>query len=391
MPTNCLRLIILVSVLLRLCVASPVSGTGPGKPLTPLEDTVDVEGGEVSVDLGSSLGLVASTTFSGEEVPDRRPWDFKWMIRRLHDDLNHGISGEPLTKYDIWPDAKNWVKFELRPYERSSRPRKFDRDVLMGLETLFATLSRVRPTTKPVTGVITSGHVTVFVFRLYHVPPFCGVPEKKFGMDLSKADLAGIQSAKKVILRETTKDDLLVFIGNTAGYIYYAFQSPGDPTEDHRTTRLIPYSGHYGVEGFQERIVGSTNYGLFKLNELLPAFKDQMPARVVLIDKTINSSGLEAFQLMLDDSGAYTGRPTFINILSNERGYNVRRLPAIDYLQQVNLTFTTLERLVRGRIGRVVPPYPLPYWHLDPAEVRYPYDYLAPELIRKIVANDIKA
>ena len=235
-------------------------------------------------------------------------------------------------------------------------------------------------------GTITSpSGEAAYTFRFFWVQPNVLLSEKRDDVTFDNSDVNKIYRAKTSIMQKVTGNDLVIFLGNTASYFYYAF----DPTKDGLDAHLIPYSGSPDFPpsspdnnlDFQQK-TSYTNYFL------KPVFDPWNAAgggrskggRLIIIDHYRSGRGVVGFNDLLDRAGlhdAWSDKTFLINLAYV--GTTQEELMAFLGTKLETLLFLTigdahadLERLDLGYVGRLLPYFSKPLWVLEEAWTRLP-------------------
>ncbi|KAI9802343.1 MAG: hypothetical protein M1833_001849 [Piccolia ochrophora] len=318
-------------------------------------------------------GLKAGAMIRKAPTRSKGFW-WEYLSHKIREDSRALPEGKNLSYYDVWPvvdRVHGSAKFELDRIDNDNNDRWIEKGLLDAFTQVFQAMEDgFSGWQSSYHGVIMLGAQNIFEFRLYKVPESTATTEKI--SDISRIDMRNIYRGKRAILDYTTVDDLLVFIGNTAGYFFAAFNLENDGAQDHRHIRLIPFSGRTRAVPSMSKTPGFRHY----VDDILrPAFSDLPPGRVVLIDKSFQGAGLDLFLYIFHESGVFTERPYFINILTQSLLDHQSMIitKSVVHLGQVLLpSEKDLMRFSQADIGRVVPPYPLQYWHLPVKRIQYP-------------------
>ncbi|MCJ1256123.1 hypothetical protein MMC24_003943 [Lignoscripta atroalba] len=240
-----------------------------------------------------------------------RQYTSNLAARILQDATDMGPSAR-LPSYQVWPARGYVVKFELR---RANPRRSTDPPVDAALLQGIAKVMQAHLVGRGIQGFDANFAGTVstaaagpalFEFRMHGVHPQLMTPEKQPWVTFGPADLDVIADVKAQITAETTPDDLLLFIGNTAAYFYYAFAS--SPSTN-RNTRLLPLSSHIFAPRSREPLFTQAGYATYLRTVLLPAFTPPPKGRVILIDHVRTGASIRALATFLSPAYASLIRP----------------------------------------------------------------------------------
>ncbi|KAI9801582.1 MAG: hypothetical protein M1825_003261 [Sarcosagium campestre] len=180
-------------------------------------------------------------------------------------------------------------------------------------------------------------------------------------------DVTYIYKAKDAIVNVTTPNDLILFLGGSASYIYFAFK----PT-DNRNAEIIPFSGQPTTQALQ---INADLVQDYTDNVLRPAFTAKKWDRCLVVDFIETGKSIKSFMSVLDMSGVVDSRDC--RVLPLTPGTTPSRLKEKAGLEPLaEIPFTTthaeLNRFVNADVGRVLPPYPLSYWGIPWQVVKSP-------------------
>lgn len=235
-------------------------------------------------------------------------------------------------------------------------------------------------------GTITSpSGEAAYTFRFFWVQPNVLLSEKRDGVIFENSDVSNIYRAKTAIMQKVTGNDLVIFLGNTASYFYYAF----DPTKDNLDAHLIPYSGSPDFPPRNDaNDLDSQQKTSFANYFLKPVFDPWNAAgggrskggRLIIIDHYRSGRGVVGFNDLLDSAGLHDtwNDKTFLINLAYVGTTQTEMLAFLGSKIETLLFLTIgdahadLERLDLGYVGRLLPYFSKPFWVLEDAWTRLP-------------------
>ncbi|KAI9800996.1 MAG: hypothetical protein M1825_003530 [Sarcosagium campestre] len=322
-----------------------------------------------------------------------------------------------LDSFEVWPVKGVNVKAELSPRGLPDGQMPLDKDIVQAFSRLLHKVwADKQLPERAFDGVIfDADDVIQFTFKVYGTPVGCTLEldsEKTRPVDASLLD--ALYATKKRILAQTTQNDLLLFVGNSAAYFHATMNLPSDDPKDVRNVQLIPFDAQLGIlkpirldakgagnpyrtgalskqngglwPETLDSLLRSDGIGLYTSKRLQPIFylrEDTTPkeyqigsstdaanantlegkpfGRVVLLDMLVEGnhfigSGVGLFSQLLSKVKMWTQqKPSFINLL--DRTVFPRPEDA--------------EPIYEAHYGRILPPYPPQYWHLPLTRIKY--------------------
>ena len=345
-------------------------------------------------------GLVGEVTLVSK--PEDSLYDSLWV--HLGQQVDQ-LGSSSVDRVEIWPQKATDIDPELSAiFQMAPAPGVSDRNIdAQFLSDIVAKLQAA--ITEPDPSVCNTGSVwaimawyqgfqgsitspsgeAAYTFRFFWVQPNVLVSEKEDDMTFDSSDVSNIYQAKTAVIQKVTENDLVIFLGNTASYFYYAF----DPAQDGLNAHLIPYSGTPDFPppnsdndlDFQQK----TSYANYFLK---PVFDPWNAAeggrakggRLIIIDHYRSGRGVVGFTDLLDWAGLHDtwNDQTFLINLAYV-GTTQEDLMAFLGTKIETLLFLTignahadLERLDLGYVGRLLPYFSKPLWVLENAWTRLP-------------------
>ena len=362
----------------------------------------------VKVDL-EYQSLVA-TLYYGDQLA-RRGNNPQTLWHNLEDRIRNDAASrtfgtdEASERYDLWPRASfadhiepqepsYMVRFSLVKGSSKCYANPIDKNILNAVSRLFYFLGSLE--TKPdfaFAGNITNGRETLYQFRLYDTGVRPARPEKK--RNLASSDLEILNRGRDIILSQTTTKDIIVFLGSSGSYFYYAMNRPDDPRSSRRNTFLLPLSGahSWSEQARLDQIRDKSEYHKFVRDLLTPIFRTKPcfgRCRFILVDYTRNGNGVLSMRAMLIQNSLWYDNVYYINIESPNDPHGAPDLPRLKKMTPISIeSWPDTELISDGGFGRIVPPYPWFYWDVPPASVDYPEKAMSYALIDQIRNNYI--
>lgn len=314
-------------------------------------------------------GTDLTLTIFRTRIINRIPLLFENLARafaKLVDD-NRADPAPILPLFDVWPASDFDLKLEVRRTVPDCADPPLDIAFLTGLSQIITDLGTSWDKTYEFTGMITDqsggAFFTVRLFELKKV-----VREQRPGVVFNDVDLNTVFTTKRAILRLTRRNDLLLFLGNTASYFYYAFGAG-----DNRQAQLIPYSGKPYSNGRQP---SRAQLDAFANSILRPAFAGKSFGRVVIVDHARSGASLTGFVRVLAETGVFTGKPFFVDLAySGPRNSDFDAADSgVKLLGRVAVGDKpdVFGRFDLGQVGRILPTYPLEIWETPISQVANP-------------------
>lgn len=312
----------------------------------------------------------------------------------------------PATKsYDLWPKLTRsslgglipptyLIRFSLTDVSEACARRHINSEILKNVAFIFETMARdwQAPYYAFYGSIIgTSGRL--FDFRLFNTG-MKPVGDEKI-RDINAGDLVILNYGRDVILRQTTPQDLIIFLGCSGSYFYYALNRPRDTRADRRQAFLLPISQAelWTAHTPLDLLAGREEYSTFVQEQLRPIFRAAGRVnRVILVDYTLRGTTILGVQKMFRDNNVWRGDLYYINIESpNDPGYP-SALPTVTKLRPISIeSFEDTMALTAGLFGRVVPPYPWFYWDVPPDAVQWAGKGGATAVVNAIRRNRLPA
>ncbi|KAI9675582.1 MAG: hypothetical protein M1817_000948 [Caeruleum heppii] len=326
------------------------------------------------------LNIYRGRLVRGFHFLDRMSADFEIFVAGLAEE------DDPLDlpQFDFWPTAEYQMKFEVRPAVPDCQDPVIDLELLQGLSKTMSELFDIwEQKTYEFTATITDqdAREAFFTVRFFELQPIR--TEQMPNVEFNDRDLDNIFATKREILQHTTPDDLLLFLGNTASYFYYAF-GPEDP----RQVALIPYSGKPYSQG---RFPTPVQLESFKNRYLKPAFNQREFERVIIIDHARTGQSVADFVRVLKEANVYDGKPFLIDLAYRTYDYDAyvdddRVITQIAKIRVGTAPFRNagLERLDLGQVGRILPYYPAVLWETPYEQVPNADGGMAVQIIEMI-------
>ncbi|KAI9801151.1 MAG: hypothetical protein M1825_003425 [Sarcosagium campestre] len=286
-----------------------------------------------------------------------------------------------LPGYQIWPEGRSMsVKVDVHPFQENHLV-PIDQKFLRNFAKLLEATAKHFQGDVQIYGTISKrGHSQPAIsFRVIEVPLATGISTKKRQITLE--DLDDMHRVKARIIRRTTESDLLLFLGNSPAYFYYAFGDQASPAaKSPRNIHLLPFSNRptreeftYYDEAFDRYVTGI----------LEPALNKKPYERIVIVDVSYTGQTVDSFASMLRLSGLIDHQTIFLlNIVPRCDQFQLGQ--GTQLLARINFGADNSENCPNGfnpadfndytdgRIGRVVAPYPIQYWDTPPDQVTYP-------------------
>ena len=295
--------------------------------------------------------------------------------------------GEVKDRYDIWPKVARspgrrpylipeWtyaVRFSL---VREASAKQIDRSTILAVSNLFSAMEKSRYLPDySFSGNVSQSDTVLYQIRLH--PTGLSAAESSKQRSIVRSDLFSLEFARHHILKYTTLNDRILFLGGSGSYIYYALNRPDDAPADKRKAYVIPMSGakDWSDRHYLDRIEGSPQLQAFIREVLRPTAGSRsipLPAggRLIVIDHVCSGSTLGSFRRMLSVAG-YTFPQLYI--MNIEEQWESHIPSGWTKLKSIKIgSESELDILRHGGFGRVVAPYPWQYWDVPPESVRYP-------------------
>ncbi|KAI9807212.1 MAG: hypothetical protein M1825_005930 [Sarcosagium campestre] len=317
--------------------------------------------------------------------------DFNWAAyaSKLRADAQSIQPGDDYPEYDVWPgetpETHRQAKFEinhLSPVPGPDDPgtgAKFLEAFAHVFDELAAR-DRKKRTQFLFDGFVfdSSTGEKRYSFRMYKVPAVCGQQKKH---NIKRLDMENIYEAKKVVLIDTEREnDLLLFLGNPASYIYYAMNLPSDHPLDHRHCQLVPWDVSTNNYADHLKEIQQTDFfGIWVRNQLLPMLdRSVFPYRNIVIIGYDPYNTIRNLFVSLIVAAGYAGpdhQPFWISIEGEETPWptGIRGGALIQVFPRVPIVIKQgLDRIARGTIGYLAPPFPEEYWHISAVNIWWP-------------------
>ncbi|KAI9678196.1 MAG: hypothetical protein M1817_006141 [Caeruleum heppii] len=325
------------------------------------------EGEIVTFDLPGT-DFVAKVT-----IKDMNPTEImKPLPGLLERDASRLAPQDNLPRRTIWPTSDFFGKFDIVRSDPNCAEPPLNGDLLRAFGAGFNNLiSNYQYPDNSMQGTIArrdSPDVAFFMFRLFGVSSRVVQSEKRDDVTFNERDVIVVHDIKKKILSVTKPDDLILFIGNTGSYFYYAFK----PT-DNRNVHLIPLSGQCYYRGTSPT---PSNLAAYRRRILDPAFATRKPgSRVILVDHVRSGISIDNFVEALDRSGVYADEALLINLAYPHLTKNhVSGAFDVTYLATFPVGWHDdhFARFDEGFVGRLLPYYARELWGSDWREVPNP-------------------
>ena len=329
------------------------------------------------------------------------------MANKIEDDSNSPpyARGFSTSRYDIWPKLTlgplpTWevlepsylVRFSIIQDPLNPIKKPIDRKLLQACSHIFRYMANLpqRPHFAFVGSIGVAGSAAHFQFRLYATGPAPAFKERQRA--ISSTDLEMINQGRRTILAQTTRKDIIVFVGSSGSYFYYAMNRPQDARADRRNAFLLPVSGasSWSIHTPLDVIWNLPEFQTYFNNEIRPIIQPgptvhPSSARLILVDYTRTGSSLVALGAVFTLTGLWNKAIFWINIESPLDPHGQPAVPTLGRLEPIQINSWEETRiLVEGGLGRVVPPYPYLYWDVPPELVEFPEKEKAAEIIKYI-------
>ncbi|CAJ2503624.1 Uu.00g110180.m01.CDS01 [Anthostomella pinea] len=218
--------------------------------------------------------------------------------------------------------------------------------------------------------------------------------------DLTDQNVKDINAAKNEIVSVTKETDLLLFLGNTTSYFYYALKK-----DDKREAELVPTSGRYYAKYLYPE-AEAKNYpkgpdeeqeGDFYANNPEPKLgRHKNYNRVVLIDHTLRGESVDQFVMLLNHMPKINKvERGFINIVSPEIQQQIAERTKgfegpptlVDTIHKVVMKDDSLiDGLARSKFGRLAIDYTvMEFEEVDAEDAQKEFESKSPQ--KKMIAK----
>ena len=397
---SCISLILLFAGILQLCDFAHASNVSYAL------QTSNIGAKGFVVDLGYD-GLVA-TLYIGDTLDGygSNP-DAMWsnIARQIQHDANSPpySFGGTTDLYDVWPKLTlrepkvpiepSWlVRFSLRKAPDKCATRPVDQKIVNAVGKIFQFMASLNP--KPdfaFSGKIGTPTQTFYLVRLVQTGSRPARREKR--ADISPADLQVINQARQTVISQTRPNDIIIYVGSSASYFYYAMNRPGDPRTALRNVHLLPVSAAqlWTEKTPLDLLQGKDEYRNFVKTQLAPIIRSRPcigRCRLIWIDYTRGGFTVYGLRWMMIMNNLWSDDQYLINIESPDDPHGQPPVPRLQKMKPIIvLIWPQLEALADGGLGRIVPPYPWYYWDVPPEYVWYPEKSAARAIINIIRQN----